>query len=95
MEKESFFRETNGAKLIYDGVKALKDILEEMKEVGGGVVFVDEAYQLIKSLKDPDINIDIDQVMEELLVDGIDKFVKPFESLMSSLEDKVSNLSPV
>lgn len=56
---------------------------------------VDEAYQLIKSLKDPDINIDIDQVMEELLVDGIDKFVKPFESLMSSLEDKVSNLSPV
>ena len=56
---------------------------------------IDEAYQLIKSLKDPDINIDINQVMEELLVDGIDKFVKPFESLMSSLEDKVSNLSPV
>ncbi len=56
---------------------------------------VDEAYQLIKSLKDPDINIDIDKVMEELLVDGIDKFVKPFESLMSSLEAKVSNLSPV
>lgn len=56
---------------------------------------VDEAYQLIKSLKDPDINIDIDKVMEELLIDGIDKFVKPFESLMSSLEDKVSNLSPV
>ncbi len=56
---------------------------------------IDEAYQLIKSLKDPDINIDINQVMEELLVDGIEKFVKPFESLMSSLEDKVSNLSPV
>ena len=56
---------------------------------------VDEAYQLIESLKDPDINIDIHQVMDELLVDGIDKFVKPFESLMSSLEDKVSNLSPV
>ena len=56
---------------------------------------VDEAYQLIKSLKDPDINIDINQVMEELLVDGIDKFVKPFEALMSSLEEKVSNLSPV
>ncbi|MBW4664745.1 MAG: transaldolase [Chroococcus sp. CMT-3BRIN-NPC107] len=56
---------------------------------------VDEAYQLIESLKDPDINIDIHQVMDELLVDGIDKFVKPFESLMSSLEEKVSNLSPV
>lgn len=56
---------------------------------------VDEAYQLIESLKDPDIGINLDQVMEELLVDGIDKFVKPFESLMSSLEEKVSNLSPV
>ncbi len=56
---------------------------------------VEEAYQLIESLKDPDINIDLDKVMEELLVDGIDKFVKPFESLMSSLEEKVSNLSPV
>ncbi len=56
---------------------------------------IDEAYQLIESLKDPDININIDQVMEELLIDGIDKFVKPFESLMSSLEDKVGNLSPV
>lgn len=56
---------------------------------------VEEAYQLIASLKDSDINIDLDKVMEELLVDGIDKFVKPFESLMSSLEEKVSNLSPV
>ncbi|ARV62164.1 transaldolase [Nostocales cyanobacterium HT-58-2] len=56
---------------------------------------VEEAYQLIESLKDPDINIDINKVMDELLVDGIDKFVKPFESLMSSLETKVRQLSPV
>lgn len=56
---------------------------------------VPEAYQLIESLKDPDININIDQVMDELLIDGIDKFVKPFTSLMSSLEDKVKQLSPV
>ncbi|KJH70553.1 transaldolase [Aliterella atlantica] len=56
---------------------------------------VEEAYQLIESLKDPDINIDIDKVMDELLVDGIDKFVKPFESLMQSLEEKVNKLSPV
>jgi transaldolase len=56
---------------------------------------VDQAYQLIESLKDPDINIDINQVMDELLVDGIDKFVKPFESLMHSLEDKIKVLSPV
>ncbi|WP_017314524.1 transaldolase [Mastigocladopsis repens] len=56
---------------------------------------VEEAYNLIESLKDPDINIDINKVMDELLVDGIDKFVKPFESLMNSLETKVRQLSPV
>ncbi|NJK49315.1 transaldolase [Candidatus Gracilibacteria bacterium] len=56
---------------------------------------VDEAYQLIESLKDPDINIDLNEVMDELLVDGIDKFVTPFESLMSSLEDKVKHLATV
>ncbi|MBW4632367.1 MAG: transaldolase [Iphinoe sp. HA4291-MV1] len=56
---------------------------------------VEEAYQLIENLKDPDINIDINTVMDELLVEGIDKFVKPFESLMNSLENKVKQLSPV
>ncbi|MBF2063905.1 MAG: transaldolase [Calothrix sp. C42_A2020_038] len=56
---------------------------------------VEEAYQLIDSLKDPDININIDTVMDELLTDGIEKFVKPFESLMNSLEDKIKLLSPV
>jgi transaldolase len=56
---------------------------------------VEEAYQLMESLKDPDINIDIDVVMDELLVEGIDKFVQPFQSLMNSLENKVKLLSPV
>lgn len=56
---------------------------------------VDEAYKLMESLKDPDIDININEVMEELLVEGIDKFIKPFESLMKSLEDKVNRLSPV
>lgn len=56
---------------------------------------VEEAYQLIESLQDPDINIDINVVMDELLVEGIDKFVKPFQSLMNSLENKVKVLSPV
>lgn len=55
----------------------------------------EEAYQLIESLKDPDINIDIDAVMEELIIEGIDKFVQPFQSLMNSLEGKVKLLSPV
>ena len=56
---------------------------------------VEEAYKLIENLKDPDIDIDLDQVMAELLDEGIAKFVKPFESLMSSLEDKVKQLAAV
>ncbi|ALF52663.1 transaldolase [Nostoc piscinale CENA21] len=56
---------------------------------------VEEAYHLIESLKDPDINIDINTVMDELLIEGIDKFVQPFQSLMNSLENKVKLLSPV
>lgn len=56
---------------------------------------VEEAYQLIESLRDPDIDINIDAVMKELLIEGIDKFVKPYQSLMNSLEDKVKLLSPV
>ncbi|MEM9924360.1 MAG: transaldolase family protein, partial [Cyanobacteria bacterium P01_D01_bin.50] len=56
---------------------------------------VEVAYKLIESLKDPDINIDLDSVMDELLAEGIDKFIKPFQFLISSLEDKVKQLSPV
>ncbi|MEH2326595.1 MAG: transaldolase [Nostoc sp.] len=56
---------------------------------------VDKAYTLIENLKDPDINIDLDAVMDELLVEGIDKFIQPFQSLMNSLEDKIKVLSPV
>ena len=56
---------------------------------------VDQAYNLIESLKDPDINIDLDQVMTELLHEGIDKFVQPFHSLMKALEEKINRLSPV
>lgn len=56
---------------------------------------VDKAHHLMESLKEPDIDINIDEVMEELLLDGIDKFVKPFESLMASLEEKVQKLATV
>ncbi len=56
---------------------------------------VEEAYQLIDSLNDPEIEVNLDQVMDELLTEGIDKFVKPFTSLMNSLEEKVQKLSPV
>ncbi len=53
---------------------------------------VDQAYQLIENL--PEFGIDLDQVMAELLEEGIEKFIQPFESLMSSLETKVKNLAP-
>jgi transaldolase len=56
---------------------------------------VDEAYQLMETLKDPEVSIDLDQVMAELLEEGIDKFVKPYESLLSSLENKVKQLAAV
>ncbi|AFZ02858.1 transaldolase [Calothrix sp. PCC 6303] len=47
---------------------------------------IEEAYTLMDSLKEPDIDINIDQVMAEVLDEGIDKFVQPFESLMESIE---------
>ncbi|NDJ18173.1 transaldolase [Myxacorys almedinensis] len=56
---------------------------------------VEEAYNLIQSLSDPEVDINLDQVMDELLVDGIAKFVKPFESLMQSLQEKVDRLAAV
>ncbi|HLO51122.1 MAG TPA: transaldolase [Kamptonema sp.] len=56
---------------------------------------VQEAYNLIANLKDPDIDINLDKVMADLLLDGIDKFVQPFQSLINSLEDKVQRLAPV
>ncbi|NEO30008.1 MAG: transaldolase [Symploca sp. SIO3C6] len=56
---------------------------------------VEVARQLIASLKDDDININLEQVMDELLEEGIDKFVKPFESLILSLEAKVKQLATV
>ncbi|MBW4541313.1 MAG: transaldolase [Myxacorys chilensis ATA2-1-KO14] len=56
---------------------------------------VDEAYNLIQSLSDPDVDINLSQVMEELLDDGIAKFVQPFESLMKSLQEKVDRLAAV
>ncbi|NEP18314.1 MAG: transaldolase [Leptolyngbya sp. SIO4C1] len=53
---------------------------------------VDEAYVLIQSL--PELGINLDQVMDELLSEGIDKFIQPFDQLMDSLVMKVKQLSP-
>jgi transaldolase len=70
-------------------IEACADHCDPANRIEAGV---DEAYRLVASLKDPDINIDLAAVMDELLIDGIDKFVKPFDSLMKSLASKVSTL---
>ncbi|HEY9771761.1 MAG TPA: transaldolase [Coleofasciculaceae cyanobacterium] len=54
---------------------------------------VEQAQQLIASLQEPDINIDLDRVMEELLEEGIDKFIQPFDSLQQTLSEKVKQLA--
>ena len=46
LPEKAVFVETAGAKLNFKGVKELEDIMKKVKEAGGGVVFVDEAYQL-------------------------------------------------
>ena len=73
-------------------IEACADHCDPASRVETGV---EEAYNLLESLKTPDININLDEVMDELLVEGIDKFVQPFKSLMSSLEEKMNKLSPV
>ncbi|OAB61084.1 transaldolase [Leptolyngbya valderiana BDU 20041] len=55
---------------------------------------VEKAYQTLESLRDRDINIDLDRVMEELLDEGIDKFVQPYQSLLDTLEEKSKQLMP-
>ncbi len=70
-------------------IEACADHCDPASRIEAGV---DEAYRLVASLKDPDININLDAVMTELLIDGLDKFVKPFDSLMKSLDSKVKAL---
>jgi transaldolase len=72
-------------------IEACADHCDPASRIEAGV---DEAYRLIANLKDPDINIDLELVMAELLLDGIDKFIKPFDSLTKSLEEKIKALTP-
>ncbi|MBP0019508.1 MAG: transaldolase [Cyanobacteria bacterium SBLK] len=56
---------------------------------------LETTYKYVETLKDEDVAIDLDKVMDELLEEGIDKFIKPFDSLMASLETKVKQLAAV
>ncbi|KAL0932639.1 AAA family ATPase [Colletotrichum truncatum] len=42
----SSFKETSGSKLASDGVKGCRALLDDVLNDGGGVIFIDEAYQL-------------------------------------------------
>ncbi len=55
---------------------------------------VDKAYKLFENLQDPELDINLDQIMEEVLTDGIDKFVQPYQSLLESLQKKIDRLVP-
>lgn len=52
---------------------------------------LDKAHQLIDSLAP--LGINLDEVMAELLDEGITKFVQPYESLLNSLEEKAKQLA--
>jgi transaldolase len=54
---------------------------------------VPEARAVIAALADSDVNINVEAVMAELLVDGIEKFVQPFGTLMASLQGKIDALA--
>lgn len=43
----SAFVEASGSRLASDGINGVKKHIEEIQNAGGGVIFVDEAYQLV------------------------------------------------
>ncbi|KAI5926117.1 P-loop containing nucleoside triphosphate hydrolase protein [Camillea tinctor] len=43
------FEETTGSKLSHDGVQGCKDLIDQILQNGGGVFFLDEAYQIVSS----------------------------------------------
>ena len=51
---------------------------------------LDEACAQLEQLAD--LGIDLDQVTDELLDEGVEKFARPFASLMDSIEEKVARL---
>jgi len=53
---------------------------------------ISDAIQTLDTLAE--VGIDLDRVMTELLEEGIDKFIKPFDALMNSLVLKIKQLTP-
>ncbi len=51
---------------------------------------VDKAHRIFEDLED--VGIDMKKVTDQLVDEGIDKFVKPFEELLGSIKDKTSHV---
>ena len=49
---------------------------------------IGDAYQVFESLQHPDIKINIDEILDELLEEGIEKFVNPYDFLLKSIENQ-------
>lgn len=101
----AIFEKAIAGNTIYDadieaGIRAGKPV----NEIYESLVFSDipNACDILRPVYDPiqgldgyvSLEIDLDQVMADLLDDGIDKFVKPFDSPMDSLVLKIQQLTP-
>ncbi|KAI1825953.1 P-loop containing nucleoside triphosphate hydrolase protein [Xylaria intraflava] len=45
----SHFEETTGSRLAHDGIQGAKNAIDKLLQNGGGVFFLDEAYQIVSS----------------------------------------------
>lgn len=65
LKKTAVLHRTTGTKLKIEGIGDLQDLLKKMMDAGGGVLFVDEAYQLDPA-SDPDGRKILDTIMDEM-----------------------------
>ncbi|KAF8419087.1 cbxX protein [Tirmania nivea] len=79
------FLETSGAKLCYEGADGAEKLIQEILDAGGGVLFVDEAYQLTA----PHSSVGGRQALDVLLTEmenHLDKLVVIFVGYRKELE---------
>jgi transaldolase len=51
------------------------------------------ARQILQQLQEPPIDLDLNQIMAELLSEGLDKFTAPFDRLMAALQEKGASMA--
>ncbi|PNP43488.1 hypothetical protein TGAMA5MH_04460 [Trichoderma gamsii] len=60
------FKETSGIKAALEGAKGMESIVKDLTKNGGGVLFVDEAYQLMAPYTDNQGKQALDMILTEL-----------------------------